>query len=129
MKALTLNGYQGLSSLHFVDVATPEPGPSDVLVEVRAASVNPVDGKITRGYGGPSAQRTLPHVLGRDGAGVIVKVGSAVTGLKAGDRVWGVADGARWGTHAEFVAMPAATVALQPAGCPTSRPDRCRSRD
>ena len=66
-------------------MATPEPGPNDVLVKMKAASVNPVDTKIARGYGGPS-QRPLPHVLGRDGAGTVAKVGSAVTGFKAGRR-------------------------------------------
>ena len=43
MKALTLNGYDGLASLRFAEVAVPEPGPNDVLVKVKAASVNPVD--------------------------------------------------------------------------------------
>jgi NADPH:quinone reductase-like Zn-dependent oxidoreductase len=114
MKALTLNGYDGLASLRIAEVTTPEPGPNDVLVKVRAASVNPVDGKITRGYAGTS--RPLPHVLGRDCAGVIAKLGNAVTGFKVGDEVYGVGDAARWGTHAEYVAMPAATVARKPAG-------------
>jgi alcohol dehydrogenase len=115
MKALTLNGYEGLASLRFAEVATPEPGPNDVLVKVKAASVNPVDTKIARGYGGPS-QRPLPHVLGRDGAGTVTKLGSAVTGFKVGDEVYGVADPARWGTFADYVVMPAATTAHRPAG-------------
>src|SRR4029077_7217928 len=115
MKALTLNGYDGLASLSFAEVAVPEPGPNDMLVKVKAASVNPVDTKIARAYGGPS-RRPLPHVLGRDGAGTVTKVGSAVTGFKAGDEVYGVADPARWGTFAEYVLMPAATTALRPAG-------------
>ena len=115
MKALTLNGYDGLTSLRFAEVATPEPGPNDVLVKMKAASVNPVDTKIARGYGGPS-QRPLPHVLGRDGAGPVVKVGSAVTGFKPGDGVYGVADPGRWGTFAEYAVMPAATLAHKPAG-------------
>jgi NADPH:quinone reductase-like Zn-dependent oxidoreductase len=116
MKALTLNGYDGLSSLKFTEVDPPEPGPTDVLVKVKAASVNPVDTKIAKGYGGPSQQRKLPHVLGRDGAGTVTKVGSAVTNLKVGDEVYGVADPSRWGTFAEYVAMPAATTAKKPAG-------------
>jgi NADPH:quinone reductase-like Zn-dependent oxidoreductase len=115
MKALTLNGYDGLTSLRFAEVAMPEPGPNDVLVKVKAASVNPVDTKIARGYGGPS-QRPLPHVLGRDCAGTITKVGGAVTGFEVGDEVYGVADPARWGTFAEYAAMPAATTAHRPAG-------------
>jgi NADPH:quinone reductase-like Zn-dependent oxidoreductase len=115
MKALTLNGYDGLASLRFAEVATPVPGPNDLLVKVKAASVNPVDTKIAHGYGGPSSQRTLPHVLGRDGAGTVEKVGSAVTGFKAGDEVYGVADAARWGCFAEYVVMPATTTAQRPA--------------
>src|SRR4029079_16322047 len=115
MKALTLNGYDGLASLKFAEVATPEPGPNDVLVKVKAASVNPVDTKIARGYGGPS-QRPLPHVLGRDGAGTVAKVGSAVTGFKPGYEVCGVVDPVRWGTFAEYAVMPAATLAHRPAG-------------
>jgi NADPH:quinone reductase-like Zn-dependent oxidoreductase len=114
MKALTLNGYEGLASLKLAEVAVPEPEPNDVLVKLKAASVNPVDGKITRGYAGTS--RPLPHVLGRDGAGTVDKVGSAVSAFKAGDEVYGVADAARWGTHAEYALMPAATLAQRPAG-------------
>jgi NADPH:quinone reductase-like Zn-dependent oxidoreductase len=64
-------------------------------------------------YGGQS-ERTLPHVLGRDGAGSVVSVGSAVTNFKAGDEVYGVADPNRWGTFAEFALMPAATLAHGP---------------
>jgi NADPH:quinone reductase-like Zn-dependent oxidoreductase len=114
MKALTLNGYEGLPSLRLAEVAAPKPGPNDVLVRVRAASVNPVDGKISTGYAGTS--RPMPHVLGRDCAGIVIEVGGAVTAFKRGDEVYGVADAARWGTHAEFVAMPAATTAMKPAG-------------
>src|SRR5467141_266682 len=116
MKALTLTGYDGLASLRFADVATPEPGPNDVLVKVRAASVNPVDGKITSGYMRGRVDFALPHVLGRDCAGLVAKVGTAVSGLVPGDEVFGVADQARWGTQAEYVAVPAATIAHMPAG-------------
>jgi NADPH:quinone reductase-like Zn-dependent oxidoreductase len=115
MKALTLNGYDGLASLRLAEVAMPVPGPEDVLVRIKAASVNPVDTKIARGYGGPS-QRPLPHVLGRDGAGTVVEVGSAVTSFKPGDEVHGVADATRWGTFAEYAVMPAATLSHRPGG-------------
>jgi len=116
MKALTLTGYEGIASLRFAEVAIPEPGPNDVLIKVRAASVNPVDGKITSGYLRGRIDFSLPHVLGRDCAGIIAKVGAAVTGFAPGDEVYGVADQARWGTQAEYVAIPAATVARKPAG-------------
>ena len=87
-----------------------------MLIKVRAASVNPVDGKITNGYMRGRIDFALPHVLGRDCAGVIAKVGSAVTAFAPGDEVYGVADQARWGTQAEYLATQAATVARKPAG-------------
>ena len=116
MKALTLTGYDGLASLAFADVPTPEPGPNDVLVEVRAASVNPVDGKISQGYLRSRLDFALPHVLGRDCAGVVAKIGSAVKNFAPGDAVFGVADQARFGTQAQYVALPAATAARKPKG-------------
>jgi alcohol dehydrogenase len=115
MKALTLTGYDGLASLRFADVAVPQPGPNDVLVKVRAASVNPVDGKITNGYMRGRIDFALPHVLGRDFSGLVAKVGSAVSDLVPGDEVFGVADQARWGTQAEYVVVPAGTIARKPA--------------
>jgi NADPH:quinone reductase-like Zn-dependent oxidoreductase len=116
MKALTLTGFDGPSSLRFAEVAIPEPGPHDVLIKVRAATVNPVDGKITNGYLRGRVDFPLPHVLGRDCAGAVAKVGAAVTGFAPDDQVYGVADQARWGTQAEYVALPAATAARRPQG-------------
>jgi NADPH:quinone reductase-like Zn-dependent oxidoreductase len=116
MKALMLTGYNGLASMRFADVLVPAPGAHDVLVEMRAATVNPIDGRIPFGYLHGRLELALPHVLGRDGAGVVAKVGSAVTGLAPGDAVYGVADQARWGTQAEFAVIPSATLARAPAG-------------
>jgi alcohol dehydrogenase len=116
MKALTLTGYDGLASLKFAEVPVPEPGPNDVLVAVRAAGVNPVDTKITQGYMRGRVDFALPHVLGRDGCGVVARVGSAVSGFAPGDAVYGVADQARWGTQADYVVIPAAQLARKPAG-------------
>ena len=114
MQALTLNGYDGIASLALKEVPAPEPRPGDVLIEVRAASVNPVDGKIAQGYARARMELEFPHVLGRDCSGVVAKVGSNVTGLKAGDEVYGVCDQTRSGTHAQFVAIDAANVGLKP---------------
>ena len=116
MKALTLNGYDGLASLKLADVPEPQPRPRDVVVAVRAASVNPVDGKISQGYARSRMELKFPHVLGRDGSGVVTSVGAEVTTLKPGDEVYGVCDQTRWGTHAEQVAIDAATLARKPKG-------------
>ena len=114
MKALTLNGYDGLASLKLAEVPTPEVRPGDVLIAVRAASVNPVDGKISQGYARARMELTFPYVLGRDCSGVVAKVGGDVTAFKEGDEVYGAGDQARSGTHAEFVAIDAATVGRKP---------------
>jgi NADPH:quinone reductase-like Zn-dependent oxidoreductase len=116
MQALTLTGYDGLASLRFAEVAVPQPGPRDVLIKVQAATVNPIDGRIPNGYLRGRVDFALPHVLGRDGCGVVAKVGSEVAGFKAGDQVYGVADQARWGMQAEYAVIPAATLARRPAG-------------
>jgi NADPH:quinone reductase-like Zn-dependent oxidoreductase len=115
MRALTLNGYDGIASLKIDDVSAPQPRPRDVVVAVRAASVNPVDAKIAQGYARSRMELTFPHVLGRDGAGVVTRVGAEVTAFKVGDEVYGVADQTRWGFHAEEVAVDAGTLARKPA--------------
>ena len=74
MQALTLNGYDGIASLALKEVPAPEPRPGDVLIEVRAASVNPVDGKIAQGYARARMELEFPHVLGRDCSGVVAEV-------------------------------------------------------
>jgi NADPH:quinone reductase-like Zn-dependent oxidoreductase len=114
MQALTLNGYDGTASLALKDVPAPEPRASDVLIAVRAASVNPVDGKIAQGYARARMELKFPHVLGRDCSGVVAGVGRDVTGLAVGDEVYGVADQTRSGTHAQFVAIDAANVGRKP---------------
>jgi NADPH:quinone reductase-like Zn-dependent oxidoreductase len=78
--------------------------------------VNPIDGKITTGYLRGRVDFALPHVLGRDVSGLVAKVGAAVSGFVPGDEVYGVADQARWGTQAEYVVVPAATIAHMPSG-------------
>jgi NADPH:quinone reductase-like Zn-dependent oxidoreductase len=114
MLALTLNGYDGIASLKLADVPEPEVRPGDVLIAVRAASVNPVDGKISQGYARVRMELKFPHVLGRDCSGVVARVGSGVTAFKAGDEVYGAGDQTRSGTHAQFVAIDAATVGRKP---------------
>jgi NADPH:quinone reductase-like Zn-dependent oxidoreductase len=116
MKALTLTGFDGVKSLRFADVSAPKPGPNDVQIKVRAASVNPIDGKITTGYLRGRVDFALPHVLGRDVSGLVAAVGAGARDFVPGDEVYGVADQALWGTQAEYVVVPAATIAHTPSG-------------
>lgn len=66
------------------DVPTPVPGPGQLLVEVKAAALNPVDWKV-RDYGAVPVK--YPIILGSDAAGIVKEVGEGVTEFKAGDRV------------------------------------------
>lgn len=84
-------------SLVDIDLPTPEPGPRDLLVAVRAISVNPVDTKIRR-----SATPEAPKVLGWDAVGTVAAIGSAVTLFKPGDEVYYAGALTRPGTNAEF---------------------------
>ena len=79
-------------------VPVPEPGPHDLRVRVRAVSVNPVDVKVRAGAD-PGAE---PRILGFDAAGVVDRVGEAVTLFRPGDEVWYAGSIARPGTDAEL---------------------------
>jgi len=86
MKAIRVTAHGGPEVLEYVDLADPQPGPEQVLVRVHAAGVNPVDTYIragTQGYGAP-----LPYTPGLDAAGIVEAVGSGVTRVRAGDRVY-----------------------------------------
>ncbi|WP_211223126.1 zinc-binding alcohol dehydrogenase family protein [Propionicicella superfundia] len=98
-------------SLIDLTLARPVPGATDILVEVRAVSVNPVDAKQRIGSGDFPDGR----VLGYDAAGVVAEVGPAVTRFKPGDEVFYAGDVFRNGSNAEFQAVDEQIVALKPA--------------
>ncbi len=115
MKALRIDSYGGSEVLEIVDIARPDPGPGEALVEVHAASVNPIDWKIREGYMKAFVDIPMPHVMGRDVSGVVADLGDGVESLSVGDAVFGTAAANRDGTHAEFVAIDAAMLARKPA--------------
>ena len=114
MKAIHMTGYGGPEVLVYTDAPDPVPGADDVLVDVHAASVNPVDWKIRQGGHGASSAITLPHILGVDFSGVLRTVGAGVDGFSAGDEVFGVCAQSRDGGYAEAVALDARQIALKP---------------
>ena len=114
MKALRIDGYGGSEALEIVDVARPAIGSSDVLVEVHAASVNPIDWKIREGYMKSFVEIPMPHIMGRDVSGVVVDKGEDVNILSVGDAVFGSATADRDGTHAEYVAIKPTLLAIKP---------------
>lgn len=114
MKAFILDRYGKDRRLRFGDVPTPELRDRDVLVQVHAAGVNPLDTKIRDGAFKRILPYRLPLVLGNDVAGIVVSVGPRVRQFKPGDAVYARPDDQRIGTFAELIAIDEADVALKP---------------
>jgi NADPH:quinone reductase-like Zn-dependent oxidoreductase len=114
MKAYILDSYGRGKPLRLGDMPLPELGDTDVLVEIHAASVNPIDAKIRNGEFKLILPFKLPVALGSDLAGIVVKVGAKVTAFKPGDAVFGHPDSGVVGTFAGFIAVAEADLALKP---------------
>jgi NADPH:quinone reductase-like Zn-dependent oxidoreductase len=114
MKAFVLSRYGKTEPVHAVEVPEPEMRSDDVLVEIHAASVNPVDFKIRNGEAKPLLPYKMPLVMGSDLAGVVVSCGPNVAGFKPGDEVYARADKDRIGTFAEMIAVNEKAVAKKP---------------
>ncbi|HEX3843301.1 MAG TPA: NADP-dependent oxidoreductase [Steroidobacteraceae bacterium] len=113
MKAVRIRSFGGPEVLELADIAKPEPKDDELLIKVRAASVNPVDYKIRSGAYPVVKQDQLPRVLGRDVAGEVERCGRAVRNFKEGDTVYAMLDGAPGG-YAEYVTVKADLVAPKP---------------
>jgi len=113
MKAFIVDRY-GKASGRLGQMPEPELRPDDVLVEVHAAGVNPLDLKIRNGEFKLVLPYRLPLILGNEAAGVVLRVGPRVQRFKAGDEVYARPDKGRIGTFAERIAIDQADVALKP---------------
>ncbi len=114
MRAISQDAYGGPEVLREVRLPRPAPGPSQILVRVRAAGVNPTDWK-HRAHAGFLDR--LPLVLGWDVAGVVEEVGFGVTLFEPGDEVFGMLPYPYGvGSHAEYAVGPARAFARKPAG-------------
>lgn len=114
MKAVIINRYGHADELIYTDVDVPKVGENDVLIEIKATSVNPLDWVIREGYGQPNFTYEFPLILGWDAAGIIKKIGSGVTKFTVGDEVFTCPDVNRNGTYAEYVAVEEKYVAEKP---------------
>ena len=105
MKAAFIRKTGAPSVIEYGDLPTPEPRPNEVLVQVGAVSVNPIDTYIRAGAVAMASK--FPHIIGCDLAGTVVRVGGEVKRFVIGDRVWGSNQGlfGRQGTFAEFAAV------------------------
>jgi NADPH:quinone reductase-like Zn-dependent oxidoreductase len=116
MKAAVIDEFGPSSVLQIRDMPKPAIGPEQILVEVHAASVNPIDWKIGAGLMGDRYGSEFPMVLGLDASGVVVEVGAEVTEFAVGDEVYARSDNGAGKCYAEFVALNPRTVAPKPVG-------------
>lgn len=115
MKALILKRYGKANQFEFSDIPYPTIGPDEIIVQVHAVGLNPIDNKIPTGVFKPVMKLKLPTVMGSDVAGVVVEVGSRVSRFKQGDAVFASTFALDKGTLAHFAVVPESAAALKPA--------------
>lgn len=115
MRAAISHRYGSPDELVIGEMADPVPGRGEVLVRVRAASVNPLDTKLRAGALRPLLRLRFPAVLGFDFAGEVEATGPGVTDWAAGDRVYGRTDAKTGGTHAELAGVSSRVIDRIPA--------------
>jgi alcohol dehydrogenase len=104
----------GKVPMHLAEMPTPEIGEYEVLAEIHAASINPIDFKIRDGKVKLLVKYKMPLILGNDFSGVVAKVGAKVTRFKAGDEIYARPRKSKIGTFAEYIAIHEDDIALKP---------------
>ncbi|WP_327036990.1 NADP-dependent oxidoreductase [Methylotenera sp. N17] len=115
MKALILKRYGKSDQLAFLDIPRPTIKSNEMLVQVHAVGLNPIDYMIPKGAFKPILKFKLPATMGSDLAGVVVEVGSRVTRFKTGDAVFASIFDLGTGSLAELAVVPETAAAIKPA--------------
>jgi NADPH:quinone reductase-like Zn-dependent oxidoreductase len=113
-QAVRFDQYGDVDVLKVVDVKRPVPGPRQILIEVRAAAINPGEASIRKGLFAERWPATFPSGEGSDLAGVVAELGQGVIGLRIGDEVIGFTD--KRASHAKLVVIEASDVTPKPPG-------------
>ncbi|EOP38115.1 NADP-dependent oxidoreductase [Bacillus cereus] len=113
MRAMVIDKY-GKVPMRMTEMPTPEINQYEVLAEIHAASINPIDFKIRDGKVKLLLKYKMPLILGNDFSGVIVKVGTKVTQFKVGDEIYARPRKDKIGTFAEYIAIHEDDIALKP---------------
>ncbi|MCS0791312.1 NADP-dependent oxidoreductase [Cytobacillus firmus] len=113
MRAMVIDRH-GKVPMRLAEMPTPEIGEYEVLAEIHAASINPVDFKIRDGKVKLLVKYKMPLILGNDFSGVVAKVGAKVTRFKAGDEIYARPRKSKIGTFAEYIAIHEDDIALKP---------------
>lgn len=113
MRAMVIDRY-GKVPMRLAEMPTPEIGEYEVLAEIHAASINPIDFKIRDGKVKLLVKYKMPLILGNDFSGVVAKVGAKVTRFKVGDEIYARPRKSKIGTFAEYIAIHEDDIALKP---------------
>jgi alcohol dehydrogenase len=116
MQACYIQHYGNADVVRVGELPIPEPGPTELLLRMEAASVNPVDFKTRAGMLRALQSYPMPAIMGNDAAGVVTALGNRVNGFKVGDRVAARLDKARMGAFAEFAVARQQHLAKIPEG-------------
>jgi NADPH:quinone reductase-like Zn-dependent oxidoreductase len=115
MQAIITSNYGGVEVLQCQqNLAKPAIGDDEILVQIHACSVNPIDWKVRRGDFKLLTGRKPPKILGSDYAGLVVEVGSQITQYQPGDAVWGFVETFKRGTYAEFIKVKTEEIGPKP---------------
>jgi NADPH2:quinone reductase len=116
MKAMVIDHFGNVDTLHFQEIPTPKPSGNEVQIQILYTSVNPVDWKIREGLLKGRFPYEFPIILGWDAAGIVTEVGKNVKKFKVGDEVFAYCRKpiVQWGTYAEYICFDAEHVALKP---------------
>jgi NADPH:quinone reductase-like Zn-dependent oxidoreductase len=114
MKAIVVHEYGGPEVLKYEDVPRPEPKEDQILTQVIAAGVNPVDGMIRSGMFAKHSKAAFPIILGGDIAGIVEKVGSKIAQFKAGDPVFAYVSLESNGGYAQYAVTTERETAPKP---------------
>jgi alcohol dehydrogenase len=117
MRAFVLAGYGAISNnVRLAEIPDPVAGPGEVLIEIHAASLNPIDFKLVNGALKRISKYQLPRPFGFDASGIVLAVGAGANQFKPGDAVYARASRDTIGTFAEQIALAEKFVALKPTG-------------
>ncbi len=114
MQAIQIEQYGDNSVLKSVQIQIPKPNPNQVLVKLKASSVNPVDHKIRSGFMAGMLKKKFPFTLGWEGVGIITEAGGEVNSFQVGDEVMVMPNFMEGGTYAEYVVVAEQEVVLKP---------------
>lgn len=114
MRKVTYNRFGDASVLELTEQTVPSPAHNQLLIRVRAVSINPLDWKVFRGEMKLMSGSRFPKAVGIDFSGIVEKTGNSITRFKAGDEIIGILDVFKGGALADYVVVGEDAVALKP---------------